>query len=95
MALENRLVQYLTKGMKRKITQKDETSKKTKEVGDDGLTWDMDVLCKLYTIVCPKLDFGTQIRISRLNRRLACVVESNAQHQLKKFKRHIREDKYM
>ena len=93
--LKNSLVQYLAKGMKRKIAQKDETSKKTKEVGDDGLTWDMDVLCKLYTIVCPKLDFGIQRKIWLLNRRLADVVEANAQHQLKKFKRHIREDKYM
>ena len=93
--LKNSLVQYLTKGMKRKIAQKDETSKKTTEVGDDGLAWDMDVLCKLYTIVCPKLDFQMQMMVSQLNRRLADVVEANAQHQLKKFKRHIREDKYM
>ena len=95
MVLKNRLSQYLIKGMKRKIAQKDETSKKTTEVGDDGLAWDMDVLCKLYTIVCPKLNFESQMKISLLNRRLADVVESNAQHQLKKFKRHIREDKYM
>ena len=81
--------------MKRKIAQKDETSKKTKEVSDNGPAWDMDMLSKLCSIVVEKLDFETQMKISQLNQRLADVVESNAQHQLTKFKRHIREDKYM
>ena len=82
--------------MKRKINQKDGTSKKTKEDGSsDSAASDMNLLVRLCSITCQKLDFRTQITISQLNRRLADVVESNAEHQLKKFRRHIQEDKYM
>ena len=95
MVHKNSLAQSHTKGMKRKIAQKDETSKKTKEDGGHSLAWDMDLLCKLCSIVIERLDFETQMKIAQLNRRLADVVELNAQHQLKKFQRHIREDKYM
>ena len=78
--------------MKRKIAQKDEISKKPKE---DGVAWDMDFLVRLFSIVIIRLDFEIQRTISHLNRRLADIIESNAEHQLKKFKRHIQEDKYM
>ena len=91
MVLKN-LSQYLTKGMKRKIAQKDGTSKKPKE---DGVASDIDLLVRLCSIVNIPLDFETQRTISQLNRRLADIVDSNAEHQLKKFKRHIQEDKYM
>ena len=78
--------------MKRKIAQKDGTSKKSKE---DGVALDIDLLVRLCSIVNIPLDFETQRTISQLNRRLADIVDSNAEHQLKKFKRHIQEDKYM
>ena len=46
-------------------------------------------------IIIPKLDFQSQMKISQLNHRLADVVELNAEYELRKFKRHIRDDKYM
>ena len=96
MLLKNSLVHYLTKGMKRKINQKDGNSKKTKEDGsNDSAAMDMNLLVRLFSIVVERVDFKTQMTISQLNRRLADVVESNAEHQLKKFRRHIQEDKYM
>ena len=96
MVLQNSLVQYFDKGMKRKIAQKDGISKKPKEDGSgDSLPWDMNLLLRLCSIVVERVDFETQMTISRLNRCFAGVVESNAQHQLKKFKRLIQEDKYM
>merc|ERR1712147_284532 len=75
-----------TNKMKRKVSRTDETSKKNKRVGDDILAWD---------IFIKKLDFESQMKISQQNRHLANVVNLNAQHQLKKFERHIREDKYI
>ena len=82
--------------MKRKIALKDGTSKKAKEddIGD-SLPCDMNMLFRLCSIIVERVDFETQMTISQLNRYFAGVVESNAQHQLKKFKRHIQEDKYM
>ena len=35
------------------------------------------------------------MKLSQQNRRLADVVEMNAETEIRKFKRHIREDKYM
>ena len=82
--------------MELKIALKDGTSKKAKEDGsDDSLPWDMNLLVRLFSIVVERVDFQTQMTISQLNRCFAGVVESNAEHQLKKFKRHIQEDKYM
>ena len=82
--------------MKRKIALKDGTSKKAKEDGSgESLPWDMNLLFRLFSIVVERVDFQTQMTISQLNRCFAGVVESNAQHQLKKFKRNIQEDKYM
>jgi len=56
------------------------------DVGGDHLAWD---------IIIPKLDFQSQMKISQLNQRLVDLVELNAESELRKFKRHIREDKYM
>ena len=82
--------------MKRKIAQKDGISKRPKGDGSgDSLPWDMNLLFRLFSIVVERVDFQTQMTISQLNRCFAGVVESNAQHQLKKFKRQIQEDKYM
>ena len=52
----------------------------------DSLAWD---------IIIPKLDFQSQMKISQLNQRLADVVELNAEYERQKFKRHIRDNKYM
>ena len=60
--------------------------KMTTGVGGDHLAWD---------IIIPKLDFQSQMKISQLNQCLAGLVELNAESELRKFKRHIREDKYM
>ena len=53
---------------------------------DQSLAWD---------IIIPKLDFQSQMKISQLNHRFADVVELNAEYELRKFKRHIQNDKYM
>ena len=80
--------------MKQKIALKDGTSKKAKEDGsDDSLPWDMNMLFRLCSIIVERVDF--EMTISQLNRCFAGVVESNAQYQLKNFKRHIQKDKYM
>ena len=60
--------------------------KMTTDVGGDHLAWG---------IIIPKLDFQSQMKISQLNQRLTDFVELNAESELRKFKRHIREDKYM
>ena len=44
---------------------------------------------------CQILDFQSQKNIAQQNHWIASVVEENAQHELEKFWRHIREDKYM
>ena len=60
--------------------------KMTTDVGGDHPAWD---------IIISKLDFQSQMKISQLNQSLADFVELNAESELRKFKRHIREDKYM
>ena len=55
-------------------------------VGGDSLAWN---------ILIPKLDFKSQMKIAKQNQRLEDVVNENADSQLRKFKRHIREDRYM
>ena len=48
-----------------------------------------------WAIIIPKLDFQSQMKISQQNKRLADVVNVNAEHELRKFRGHIRENKYM
>ena len=55
-------------------------------VGGDTLAWN---------ILIPKLDFQSQMKIAQQNQRLQNAVNENADSELRKFKRHIREDKYM
>ena len=55
-------------------------------VGGDHPAWD---------IIIRKLDYKSQMKISWQNHRLADIVKINAESDLRKFKRHIREDKYM
>ena len=58
----------------------------TTDIGGYHFAWD---------IIIPKLDFQSQMKISQLNQRFADFVGLNAGSELRKFKRHIREDKYM
>ena len=55
-------------------------------VGGDHPAWD---------ILIRKLDFRSQMKIYQQNQRLADVVMENAEYELRKFRRHIRDDKYM
>ena len=55
-------------------------------IGGDHPAWD---------IIIPKLDYQSQKKMSQQNQRLADIVKINAESDLRKFKRHIREDKYM
>ena len=60
--------------------------KLTTGVGGNHPAWDIIII---------KLDFQSQMKISQQNQHLADVVELNAEHELRKFRRHIRDDKYM
>ena len=55
-------------------------------VGGDSLAWN---------ILIPKLDFKSQMKIAQQNQRLEDAVNENADSELRKFNRQIREDKYM
>ena len=55
-------------------------------IGGDHPAWD---------IIIPKLDYKSQGKISQQNQRLAYIVKRNAESDLRKFRRYIREDKYM
>ena len=89
--------------MKRKHNPKNKTSKKTKSeetsasddrsmepieptVGGDHSGWN---------ILVGKLDFQSQFKISQQNKRLAEMVKSNAEYQLRVFRRRIRDNRYM
>ena len=89
--------------MKRKNNRSNKISKKTKNetptavddrsiepigmaVGGDHSGWD---------ILTGKLDFRSQFKISQQNKRLAQIVNFNAEYQLQKFRRRIRDNKYM
>lgn len=56
------------------------------DVVGTSLAWD---------IIIQRLDFHTQMKISQQNKHLEEVVKMNAESQIKKFQRHIRENKYM
>ena len=70
----------------RSINLKTLHSETSTGVGGDNLAWD---------ILIPKLNFQSQMKISQQNQRLAEVVKINAEHELRKFQGHIRDDKYM
>jgi len=77
---------------RKKDSEKTKNNKREKSqpglngVGGDHLAWD---------IIIPKLDYQSQMKLSQQNRRLADVVQMNAESEIRKFKRHIREDRYM
>ena len=48
-----------------------------------------------WNILIRKLDFQTQLKISQQSQHLEEIVRMNAESEIRKFQRHIREDKYM
>ena len=58
----------------------------TQGIGGDHPAWD---------IIIRKLDYKSQMKLSQQNQRLAKVVQLNAESDLRTFRRHIAEDKYM
>ena len=61
-------------------------SREAEGVGGDHLAWD---------IIISKLDYQSQMKMSQQNKRLAEVVQMNAESDLRKFRRQIQENKYM
>ena len=55
-------------------------------VGENHLAWE---------IIIPKLDYRSQLKISQQNKQLTEIAKLNAEANLRKFRRHIQEDKYM
>ena len=45
-----------------------------------------------WSIIIPRLDFLSQMKISQQNKRLAEIVEFHAEYELKKFRREIQKD---
>ena len=78
--------------MKRNISRQSENSKRTKRVGGesfenaDNFAWNL---------VVRKLDYQSQMKIAQQNQHLAEVVDINATHELKKYRRRLQEDKYL
>ena len=83
--------------MKRKNKLQDSEGNKREKLGTeseemsaggcgDSPAWD---------VIIQKLDFQSQMKISQQNKHLAEVVKVNAESELRKFRRHIQEDKYM
>ena len=48
-----------------------------------------------WDVIIAKLEFQSQMKIAQLNRRLADVVQMNAEYELGSFQRHIQDEKYM
>ena len=61
---------------------------------DESMT-DVDEASSAWDILIRRLDFQTQLKLSQQNQHLAEVVRMNAESEIRKFQRHIRENKYM
>ena len=61
-------------------------SREVEGVGGDHLAWN---------IIISKLDYQSQMKMSQQNKRLAEVVQMNAESDLRKFRRQIQENKFM
>ena len=73
--------------MKRNISRKSETSKKTDSGGfGDNFAWNL---------IVKKLDYQSQMKISQINHFLAEVVDINAAHELQKYRRRLQQDKFL
>ena len=84
-----KIIREKSEKMKRK--NEDENSKDTKrkqtlKVGGNHLAWE---------IIIRKLDYQIQMKMSQQNLHLAEVVQRNAESDLRKFRRQIKENKYM
>ena len=74
----------------------DELDKWISEFGQaDKLVTYADEKSLAWDILIRKLDYQTQMKISQQSHHLEEVVRLNAESELRKFQRHIREDKYM
>ena len=69
-----------------KVTEPEIYSREAEEVGGDHLAWQ---------IIIPKLNYQSQLKMSHQNKNLEEIVKMNAESDLKKFQRHIQENKYM
>ena len=83
-----KIINFYGKNSKRARIENAETSDVCSEnpVGGDHLAWN---------ILIHKMDFRSQLKLSHQNHRLADIVEANAEYQLQKFQRRIRDNKYM
>ena len=61
----------------------------------DTLVTNVDGTSPAWDILIRKLDFQSQMKISQQSNYLEEVVRMNAESELRKFQRKIREDKYM
>ena len=61
---------------------------------DESMTG-VDGASPAWDILIRRLDFQTQLKLSQQNQHLAEVVHINAESEMRKFQRHIRENKYM
>ena len=61
----------------------------------DNLVSNVDGKSPAWDILVGRLDFQTQLKISQQSHHLEEVVRMNAESELRKFQRHIQEDKYM
>ena len=86
MKQQNEFDRSITKREKQVVVFPNEGAEPLVGVGGDHSAWNIRIR---------KLDFQSQLKISQQNQRLAQVVNINAQSELRKFQRHIREDKYM
>ena len=48
-----------------------------------------------WNIILRKLDFQSQMKLTKQNQRLEDLVRENAEYELQKFRRHIKDNKYM
>ena len=69
-----------------KETEPEIDSREAEGVGGDHLAWQ---------IIIPKLNYQSQLKMSHQNKNLEEIVKMNAESDLKKFQRHIQENKYM
>ena len=84
-----KIIREKSEKMKRKNeneNSKDTKRKKSLQVGGNHLAWD---------IIIRKLDYQSQMKMSNQSRHLAEVVQRNADSDLRKFRRQIKENKYM
>ena len=83
--------------MKRRIETSPEKSKKAKlhPTHSMELKWQTGSEHPAWNIIISHLDFQCQMKLSQLNKRLADIVDLNAESKLRQFQRQIREDRYM